>query len=327
MSKRLALSGAIVIGAAGMFALGYYFAGKPPAPVAAPVAVQPAVADPPPPTPSLDTARKQGEADPVEKHNQIVGRTQRFATHVGEKMARVGDEVVSLHFKDSPPTKMQADSFAANNMRRGFFEPLAREAAGGDDYAAHQLWQSLQACREVPQTQSELREIMRKVEDGFAKTGGAQPEGNPITLEQARGAVQERYERCQGVTPAMYGEALEYLHQAADRGEQAALALDYAGAIAQEKPEESRQRYQSLWEQGHVSALGALGKDSLPHRIAWEAQQIALFDGLPEPNPVLTMFRAQLAALQNSTSPSEYNDAAQEAARLLRSNPNCCLNP
>ena len=118
---------------------------------------------------------------------------------------------------------------------------------------------------------------------------------------------------------------LEYLRQAADRGEHPNVAIDYAAAIAQDKPEESRQLFQSLWEQGHIGPLGALGRDSLPHRIAADAAEIALMDGLPEPNPILKFFREREGKLRNETSPSEYNEAAREAARLLRSNPNCCI--
>lgn len=320
MSTRVVLSGAIVIGMAG-FALGYYFRGEPVTPAAAPVAAEPTVVEPPAAVrqPTVERA-----TDPVQEHNRRVGRMQPFADAIGDKMARVGDELVTLHFKNTPTMKWRGAQI--DYTKPGFFEPLAELAANGDDAATHQLWQSLQACREVPQTQAEIREQIGKVEEMFAKTGGAGPDGKALTLEQMRQEVQSRYDRCQGVTLTMHSEGLEYLRQAADRGDHEIVAIEYAAAIAKDQPEESRRRFQTLWEQGSLGALGALGKDSLPHELAWQAAQIALFDGLPEPNPTLLFLRSRAAKLQNETSLSEYNEAAKEAARLLRSNPNCCIH-
>jgi hypothetical protein len=221
---------------------------------------------------------------------------------------------------------MSSDDFHDDNKSGDFFAPLARDAAAGSDFAAHQLWQSLQRCQPSPKTPAELQERIARIRQAFPQSGGASTDGRAMTLEESIGQWQQAYERCQGVTPKMYDEALRYLHEGADRGINALVALDYAVAIMQTKPEESRKRFESLWEQGHVSALAALGKDSLAHRIAANTQAIALVDGLPEPNPVLTMMRSRLARLENETSPSEFHEAEKEAARLLR-NPNCCLSP
>ena len=338
MSNRAALETAVLAMAALALGLGCYLGRARPSPV---VPAVPPAADPAPgakpspevkPRANLEEIAKQladeggRQSDPVEEYNRKAAETQtRPGAHI-EKMARVGDEVVTLVFKPSAPWRMPKSYAFVDDKSGGFFAPLASDAANGDDFAAHQLWQNLQACEEAPKTQAELRDSVAKVEDAFPKTGGALPDGGAISLERAVAQVQARYDRCQGVTPQMYGEALEYLHQAADRGTHVSVALEYASAIARDKPDESRQRFQSLWQEGHVGGLSGLSVDSLPHRIAWNAQEIALLDGLPGPGRVLAMARERAAKLRNETSPSEYQIAAKEAARLLR-NPNCCLDP
>jgi hypothetical protein len=262
--------------------------------------------------------------DPVAEHNRKAAELQRSTTGT-LKMARLGDEVIALRFSTPPPPALSARRWHDDGRSAGFFDPLARGAAAGDDSAAHELYQSLERCRIMPKTADELRERTARIRDEFARSGGTLPNGETVSLDQAIGNWQRGYERCQGVKPAMYDDAREYLREAADRGN-AWLALDYAASLGEGNPEESRKRFESLWAEGHVGALGALGRNSLAHQIAFHAQAIARRDGLPGPNPVLDMLRKGLTKLENETSPSEFQEAEKEAARLLR-NPNCCLDP
>jgi hypothetical protein len=130
----------------------------------------------------------------------------------------------------------------------------------------------------------------------------------------------------------MYDEALQYLREGADRGNSSTLAVEYASSIVKSDPEDARKRNESLWEEGHVAGLAGLGVDSglghnsIAHAIAFYAAEIAHIDGIPGSDPASNMFRAKIADLQNQVSPYEYQEAAEEAARLLRS-PNCCIEP
>ena len=50
------------------------------------------------------------------------------------------------------------------------------------------------------------------------------------TLDQALDRWHQKFDRCQGVTPAMYDEALGYLRASADRGGSPWNALAYQEA-------------------------------------------------------------------------------------------------
>jgi hypothetical protein len=242
--------------------------------------------------------------------------------------------VVTVNFKPIEPlANARPDDFIDDNKSPGFFEPLARDAAAGSDAAAHQLWMSLRNCEQAPKTQDELRASLEEAKKRFAQSGGANGVfGTTRTYEEAVGMYQTKYDRCQGVKPKMYDEALQYLREGADRGNSSTLAVEYASSIVKSDPEDARKRNESLWEEGHVAGLAGLGVDSglghnsIAHAIAFYAAEIAHIDGIPGSDPASNMFRAKIADLQNQVSPYEYQEAAEEAARLLRS-PNCCIEP
>jgi hypothetical protein len=91
--------------------------------------------------------------------------------------------------------------------------------------------------------------------------------------------------------------------------------MSYAAAINDSDPKEARAQDEILWQKGNLPALGVLGWSSLPHRIAYLAASGAYIN---------SGARDELAKLEASTSPSEFQEAAKEAARILKGNPNCC---
>jgi hypothetical protein len=334
--RSIVLATAVIVAAA---ALGYYFGRNtsPSSPSLAPVAAEPERTPTATPkrvgTPENEEQQSaSATADQVEEFNRNAARTQALLppSDAIAKKALVGDEVVTVNFKpNETPPRPANDEFIDNNRSPGFFDPLAREAAAGSDSAALQLWQSLQNCEQAPKTQDELRTSLEEAKKRFELSGGANGVfGTTQTYEQAVGIYQTKYDRCQGVKPKMYDEALQYLREAGDRGDSAILAITYAGAIMKSDPEDSQKRYESVWEEGHVAGLVGLGlvQNSTSHLLAFYAAAIAHVDGVPEPNPLPNMFRAKIAELQNQVSPYEFQEATKKAAQLLRS-PNCCIDP
>ena len=104
-------------------------------------------------------------------------------------------------------------------------------------------------------------------------------------------------------------------------------ALTHARRIANTHPEESRAIFEDLWRQGYIRALEALGRFSLPHRVASIAVHMAPLEGRANLEWLLELDRKQLAAIEQSlaTSPVDFRLVLAEAARILRDNKNCCL--
>jgi hypothetical protein len=284
--------------------------------------VETAAAPAPAPVHATPLREETRAARQIEELNRRQGSAQQVATPPSPAtIARVGNESVPLRFINRsrrPPNPR--DEFNDDGHSGGFFAPLAAKAAAGDDFAAQYLWQTIQLCRDVPSTPAERRAKLDKIKEDYALTGG-----HGRTLEQDLDTAEARYGRCEGINEASFVDALALLRDAADQGTNAAIQLEYAHAIAKDKPDEARQRLEALWNEGHVGALSLLANDSLSYRMASEALQIAFLDDGQHPGP-LAAYRAHADRVRNETSPSEYDEAAQKAAELLR-NPNCCVVP
>ena len=331
MPRRYAIAGVLLVG--GAVAAGYFY-GQHFAPVHEPAvaASPPAAASHPVPSTSPTTVSRDSlwsTADQLDDQRRRELQA-RFAAQPppAAKIAHVGDDNVALTFKFYHDRPRDSNAFVDDNKSGGFFAPLAADAAAGSAAAARHLYEALQMCRAVPLTHKDQEAQRKTIRNAFSTSGGGSS-GN--RLEENLAAAQEHYDRCVGVEEWMYSQALGYLREAADQGDGPAT-LEYAYAVLKDDPSEARRRFEVLWKQGHVAALGGLAqtaKDSLPYRIAYGSQQIAQFDP-PEDNPVVARIISEARALQdqlrNETSPSEYNEAAKKAAALLR-NPSCCLVP
>ena len=107
--------------------------------------------------------------------------------------------------------------------------------------------------------------------------------------------------------------AIELLRESVARGCDDNRLL-YAIAIYPTDPQQADAQTEILWQKGYIEALRMLGGSSLPHRIAAIAADIA--EGSVNG-------KKQLAELEAKTSPSTFQEAAKEAARILN-NPSCC---
>jgi hypothetical protein len=238
-------------------------------------------------------------------------------------VARVGDAQMQLRFEVARRPRMPRE--LDDGKSSGFFEPLAQAAGAGDEGAVRMLYTSLKNCEPWPKTADALRAAEGRGRAAFATTGGV-IEGETVKFDEMLANLRSSYERCQGVVPEMYVEALKYLRESTERGDPDSSLL-YARAIATEMPVEARGIIETLWAQhGRIAALDALGQGSLPHKIASITVRIATADGFEEGFYVSTIAdaREELIAIQNSTSPFTFQEATEEAARLLR-NPKCCM--
>jgi hypothetical protein len=333
MLPRYLIAGVLLLGVAAGSAGYFYRRQHSPAPVEPSHApITPVRLAPPPPPPQLSAARDSigqsaDKADDAHRRELQARAAAQAAQAPAVKIAHVGDDDIVLSFKlyHDPPSDPNA--FVDDNKGGGFFAPLAADAAAGNISAARHLYEALQMCRAVPLTPKDQEAQRQQIRDAFSASGGGNS-GN--RLEDNLAIAQQHYDRCAGVEQPMFGEALGYLRAAADRGNGPAT-LEYAYAILKDDPAEARQRFEVLWEKGHVAALAGLAqtvKDSLPYRIAYGSQHIAQFDPPESPvaERVIESARALQDQLRNETSPSEYNVAAKKAAALLR-NPTCCLVP
>ncbi len=331
MRPRYAIASVLLLGAA--VAAGYFY-GQHSAAVHEPAvtASPPAASSHPAPITSPSTVSRdslESRADQLDdQHRRELQARSAAQPAPAAKIAHVGDENVALTFKFYHNPPRDPNAFVDDNKSGGFFAPLAADAAAGNAAAARHLYEALQMCRAVPLRHEDQEAQRKAIRDAFSTSGGGSS-GN--RLEENLAAAQEHYERCAGVEESMYSQALGYLSEAADRGDGPAT-LEYAYAVLKDDPSGARQRFEVLWRQGYVAALAGLAqtaKDSLPYRIAYGSQQIAQFDP-PEDNPVaarvISATRALQDQLRNETSPSEFNEAAKNAAALLR-NPSCCLVP
>jgi hypothetical protein len=294
---------------------------------ASPISVASAQAPPPIFRPGGGT---EDGVDPIERPSVLFppnAPVQSARPRETDKIARVGNESVTLHFK--PQQARGVIGAFADDGRS--FATLIEAAASDDDRAALQLWQALRFCKDVPLDPATHAKQLQSIRDSYARTVfGA---GTSLSLEQNIAALQSRFDRCKDVTDAMYSEALDYLRAAADRGENVNTRVEYAWAISKDDPAEARRRYQELWSEGHLSGLRGLsvvGEDPLPYRIASDAEHLARLDGLPHDSRNYQYLQGHLQGLvdelRNATSPSAYDEATKKAAELLRA-PACCFDP
>jgi hypothetical protein len=193
--------------------------------------------------------------------------------------------------------------------------------ASGDDLAATYLWRQVSNCRDWASTEAELSAQIDKI-----TKGNLSPEGN--TLWGALANAKLHYQRCEGITEANYAEALGLLRDAANHGTEYSARFEYAIALKlkKDKTGEARRRLETLWNEGHETALVALADDSLAYQIASYALMLAHVDDGNHSDSLLSSLRGAGDHLRQETPPSVYNEAAKKAAELLR-NPYCCIAP
>lgn len=239
-----------------------------------------------------------------------------------ETIAHVGDAAIPLRFDVAPrkPWTLGND----DNDAPGFFEPLATAARTGDDAAAVALHYKLEWCRFVPRTEAEFAAAVEKGRDEFAKTGGLLPDGEVQDLDTGIENFRKQFQRCAGVTAAMFSESKELLRQSSERGD-VDSKCHYAVTISNDDPVQARALFDQLWRDGYIRGLTGLAGQSLPHQIANAQLQIAQYGSYTEPAlvQIVEERRADLAKLENSTSPPTFAEARREAVEILR-NPNCC---
>jgi hypothetical protein len=248
--------------------------------------------------------------DSPQEQSSNVARSSAFAPT--GTTAVIGETKVPLRIQRMPPPPERGgleDGVAAG------FEGFADAARAGDASAARSLYQALDNCRGFPKTRAEYDARVEQSRKAYAQTGGVLAPGEkPQDWNTTVQFLDRWFHRCEGVTQEMYTMAIGLLRESVEIGGDGADAnrFVYARAIASTDPKEARAQYDILWEKGYLLALGGLS-DSLAHRIAWLAASIAYLHTPPE----------ELSALEASTSPSEFQDASKEAARILQ-NPRCC---
>ena len=306
MSKPIAVSGAVVVIMASLFGVGRYLAGEP----TPPRVVAHSVETPPPSPPPAMLAQIRPDTI-VDSPPEPAQRPPNPALAPIVTIAVVGGEEIPLRIQVIPP---ESHSVKDDGRSSGFFEPLADAARAGNDAAARILYEALDACRGYPKTRAEFDSAIDRARKDYAQTGGITDAGEqPMDWDVLTEHLERRYHRCEGVTDDMYQTAIDLLRKSVERGPTSAhQRFVYAHATMNADPREARAQYEILWQQGHLLALSGL-QDSLSHRIAWVAVDIAYLHGPP----------GAMAALEASTPPSEFHDASKEAARILR-NPNCC---
>ena len=231
----------------------------------------------------------------------------------------VGGEKISLRFYWPKPRTQAHLTELDDGKSGGFFEPLATAARNGDDAAAHRLYEELRNCRSIPTTRAEFDDRVAKARKLFAETGVFRAPGETQNLNEGIANLERYFKRCEGVTPDMYTTATELLRESVERGYDDNRAL-YAFAIHDTDPNEARVQAELLWQKGYIQGLHALAAFSLPHEIASLSVEIAEYARIEK---LVTERREALAALEAKTSPSEFQEATKEAARILR-NPSCC---
>ena len=253
-------------------------------------------------------------------------RVQPSKPNASWATAHVGDQSVVVYFKTSPPP-MLGETLHDDGVSGGFFPPLATRAASGDDLAATYLWKQVSNCRDWASTEAELHEQIDKI-----TKGNLSPEGG--TLSGALANAKQHYQRCEGITEANYTEALGLLRDAANHSTEFWPRFEYAIALKlkKDKTGEARQRLKVLWNEGHQAALGSLADESPPtdkslaYGIAASSLLLAYVDDGNHPEGLVSSLRQNLDRLRRETPPSAYNEAAKQAAELLR-NPYCCVLP
>jgi hypothetical protein len=318
MSKRAALSSAVLVVAALALGLGYYFGrDEPPAP-AAPA---PATAEPTPPPKTVPQLLDEVQTQRAEPSAPDRVKERRVSMPADTVVAVIGDEQIPLRIQVVPRgTRSTVELVAIEQIgddgrSSGFFAPLAAAARAGNDEAARVLHDALAACRGYPTTRAGFDARLEQMRKGYAQAGGiAGPGEQPQDWNSIAADLESHYHRCEGVTDAMYQTSLDLLRESVERGDPPAPnRLLYAEAVRKTDPPAARAQYEILWQNGYLLALGGLTADSLPHQIAWVAVSIAELHAPPE----------TMTALEASASPSAFHDASKEAARILK-NPNCC---
>lgn len=316
MSKRAALSSAVLVVAALALGLGYYFGRDEPPASAAPA---PATAEPTPPPKTVPQLLDEVQTQRAEPSAPDRVKERSVSMPADTVVAVIGDEQIPLRIQVVPRGARSAEELAAiekidDGRSSGFFEPLAAAARAANDEAARVLHEALGACRSEPTTRAKFDAALDKLRKGYAQAGGiAAPGEKPADFDFLARELENSYRRCEGVTDAMYQTSVGLLRESVERSDEppAHNRLLYAEAVRKTDPEAARAQYEILWQQGYLLALG--GIPDLPHQIAWVAANIAYLHAPPE---TMTAFEA-------STSPSAFNDASKEAARILK-NPNCC---
>jgi hypothetical protein len=247
---------------------------------------------------------------------------ERRAPESSSTIARIGEHGVAIKQIRAPHDWPAPGTIAAD------FASLEQAARDGSDHAAAALHQRVEWCVRKPKTADELSAAEERMRKTFAATGGTNFEPR-VTLDEQLASVQRDYERCLGFTPELQERALALLKASADRGEDLHSAHVYATALMKTDPEAARERFTALAEQGSITAIAALGVESLPHRIAWIAYQSAVIAGNgvdpsdPAKQHFLAKYERELREIENSTSPVTLREARVEAVELLR-NPLCC---
>jgi hypothetical protein len=250
-------------------------------------------------------------------------RVQPSKPSASSATAHVGDQSVVVYFKTSPPPVL-GETLHDDGVSSGFFAPLATRAASGDDLAATYLWKQVSNCRDWASTEAELHAQIDKI-----MKGNLSPEGN--TLWGALANAKQHYQRCEGITEAIYMEALGLLRDAANHSTEFWPRFEYAFALQlkKDKTGEARQRFEALWDEGHQAALGSLASESPEspaYGIAAYSLLLAYVDDGNHAEGLVSSLRQNLDRLRRETPLSAYNEAAKQAAELLR-NPYCCILP
>lgn len=237
----------------------------------------------------------------------------------GARVAHINGEEIELRFFVAPQPRLgQLDTSS------GFFEREIEAARNGDDAITAWLWHQLQRCTVMPRTESELAEREEDTRKAYAITGGG---SDALTEEQALAVWYDGYIHCRGTTPEMVDEVRELLGRSWARGN-GTNGLLFAAALLQANDSgHARAVYRDLWErEGRWLALHGLGHQSLPHRLAYLALEIAWLDNRSEQplNEAVERDRDELRRIEAQTSPPEFAAAQEQAAAILR-NPRCCV--
>ncbi len=235
---------------------------------------------------------------------------------------------------DHTPRQPRFPAVPVDDDSGNFYASLAPAAAAGNGDAAIRLVEALDACMVRPKTESELADMLRRIDESGI------PAGEPgRSREERRASAQVAYRQCAGADEQKLSSAMESLRRVADDGYLRA-GLTLASRIKNTEPATARKYYERAWEAGDPAGSGGLGwllrnqespsYDDLVSAYAYSyvtyASQLALYDGLTA--PMFDNFRGELLAYQleidSSTSVHIQSAGLELAKKLLVENKRCC---
>lgn len=241
-------------------------------------------------------------------------------------------EALAIPIYSTPPQTPSPGTVNLDDGQSGFYERMVPFAQQGDGGIAHQLYEELRSCQSHPTTQDDLNERVQRLRaSGLSETD----------LQHQVSYVEQRFDRCEGVTEAMMDSTLEFLRSAADLGD-IRSAITLANHFRETDPSFASSYYREAWEEaGSSEGLDGLAQTlagsrsvqsteelviAFAYRYAADVIELSLKDGLD--HQIWARHRAELIDRLSTTealaSPEVVARGTEAAKRLITSNTACC---